>query len=104
MTNQIYVEYRDGGYWVSGSRVSLDSIIYAFQQGQTAESIQQSFPALSLEMVYGTITFYLANRDQIDKYLAAGRAECEAKRQAMRDADPAFYNKLASARRAAQPN
>ena len=46
-----YVEQRDQGYWVAGTRVSLDSIVYAFFNGQTAESIAQSFPALALEQV-----------------------------------------------------
>jgi uncharacterized protein (DUF433 family) len=101
--NQPYVEYRDEAYWVAGSRVSLDSIVYAFQQGQTAEFIAQSFPVLSLEQVYGTIAFYLANRERIDKYLALMKTDYEAKRQATRDADPAFYQKLAEARRQRSP-
>ena len=46
--------------------VSLDSIVYAFLNGQTAESIAQSFPLLTLEQVYGAIAVYLANRDEID--------------------------------------
>jgi uncharacterized protein (DUF433 family) len=95
---------RDGGYWVAGSRVSLDSIVYAFHQGQTAESIAQSFPALSLEKVYGAIAFYLANRDAVDVYLVNAEADYAAQRIAARDADPAFYQKLADARRQAQPS
>jgi uncharacterized protein (DUF433 family) len=98
MSNQ-YAEKRDGGYWVAGSRVSLDSIVYAFLDGQCAESIAQSFPVLTLEQVYGAITFYLANRADIDKYLARVRIDFEALRQAARDADPMFYQKLAGARR-----
>ena len=98
-----YVEQRDEGYWVAGSRVSLDSIVYAFLEGQTAESIAQSFPVLSLEQVYGVIAFYLANRTDVDGYLAKARADYEAKRRAARDADPTFYQKLADARRARQP-
>jgi len=99
-----YIERRDGGYWVVGSRVSLDSIVYAFQQGQTAESIARSFAMLSLEMVYGAIAYYLANRAQIDDYLALGRAQYEAQRQAARGADPAFYQKLADGRPQGQPS
>ena len=99
-----YVEQRDGAYWIAGTRVSLDSIVYAFQQGQTAESIAQSFPVVSLEKVYGAIAFYLAHREEIDQYLALARADYEAKRQAARDADPAFYLKLAEARRQTQPS
>jgi uncharacterized protein (DUF433 family) len=97
-----YVEQRDGGYWVAGARVSLDSIIYAFLEGQTAESIAQSFPALALEQVYGAITYYLANRPDLDAYLAQAKADFEAKRLAARDADPMFYQKLADARRRMQ--
>lgn len=100
--NRSYIDHRDGGYWVAGSRVSLDSIVYAFHQGQSAESIAQSFPALSLEAVYGAITFYLANREIVDDYLTQARAQYESQRQAARDADPAFYQKLADARRQMQ--
>ena len=49
--NREYVEQRDGGYWVAGTRVSLDSIVYAFQRGASPESIQRSFPLLSLEQI-----------------------------------------------------
>jgi uncharacterized protein (DUF433 family) len=100
--NKQYVEQRNGGFWVTGSRVSLDSIVYGFVDGQTAESIAQSFPVLSLEQVYGAIAFYLANRAEIDAYLAKARTDYEAKRQTARDADPAFYQKLADARRQPQ--
>jgi hypothetical protein len=39
-----FVEQRNGGYYVSGTRVSLDSIVYAYRGGEPAESIRQSFP------------------------------------------------------------
>ena len=97
-----YVEQRDEGYWVAATRVSLDSIVFAFLDGQTAESIAQSFPVLTLEQVYGAIAFYLANRSQIDSYLVQVREDFEALRQAARDADPMFYQKLADARRQRQ--
>ncbi len=97
-----YVEQRDGAYWVAGTRVSLDSIVYAFLGGQTAESIAQSFPVLTLEQVYGAIAFYLANQSDIDAFLAKAKVDFEALRQAARDADPMFYQKLADARRHGQ--
>ena len=99
----VYVEQSEGGYRIAGTRVSLDSIVYAFLRGQTAEAIAQSFPLLTLEQVYGAIAFYLADRDAIDAYLARRRADYEAKRQAARDADPMFYQKLADARRRLEP-
>ena len=88
--NKQYVEQRDGGYWVAGTRVSLDSMVYAFLSGQTAETIAQSFPVLTLEQVYGAIAFYLANQPEIDAYLAQTKADFEAMRQAVRNADPMF--------------
>ena len=97
MTN--YVETRDGVYWVAGSRVSLDSVVYEFLDGQSAESIAQSFPTLSLERVYGAITYYLAHRDEIDAYLKARQTEFEERHRQARDNDPMFYQKLADARR-----
>jgi len=98
ISNEAYVSQREGAYWVAGSRVSLDSIVYAFLNGETAESIAQSFPVLDLEQVYGAITFYLANRADVDAYLREGRADYERLRAAAHEADPAFYQKLASAR------
>ena len=97
--NTVYVEQREGGYRVAGTRVSLDSIVCAFLAGQTAESIAQSFPILRLEQVYGAIAFYLANRPAIDAYLAKAESKFDALRRAARDADPTFYQKLTDVRR-----
>jgi len=93
-----YVEKRDGGFWIAGTRVSLDSLVYAFLNGQTAESIAQCFPILRLEQVYGAITFYLANRDVVDRCLQRARADYEALRKASRDVDPMFFQRLAGMR------
>jgi len=94
-----YIEKDEGGYRIEGTRVSLDSVVYAFNEGQSPEMIVQSFPALQLEQVYGAITFYLAHRSQVDAYLDQARQDYEAARQAERAADPGFYEKLAEARR-----
>jgi uncharacterized protein (DUF433 family) len=93
-----YVERRDDGYAVTGTRVSLDSIVYAFVSGESAESIAQAFPVLTLEQVYGAITFYLAHRDEIDRYLQR-RRELDTARETARDSDPMFYQKLADAKK-----
>lgn len=99
-----YVEYRDGGYWIERSRVSLDSVVYAYQQGKAPEVISHSFPAISLAQAYGAIAFYLSRQREIDEYLAKARAEYEAQRQTTRDADPSFYGKFAKARRQGRPS
>jgi uncharacterized protein (DUF433 family) len=65
-----YVEEDSQGALRVGSLgVSLDSVVIAFQQGHSAETIQQIYPALSLEEVYGAIAYYLANRNEVDQYL-----------------------------------
>jgi uncharacterized protein (DUF433 family) len=94
-----YVQKQYGVYRITDTRVSLDSIVYAWWAGQSAETIAQAFPVLTLEQVYGAITFYLAHQEEIDRYLEQQRADYEAKRQAVRDTDPMFYQKMADARR-----
>jgi uncharacterized protein (DUF433 family) len=61
-----YVEQRDGMYYVNGTRVMLDSIVLAFQNGSSPETIREDFPALTLEQVYGAIAFYLRNRNDVE--------------------------------------
>ncbi|NEQ19628.1 MAG: DUF433 domain-containing protein [Microcoleus sp. SIO2G3] len=93
-----YVEWRENGYWIIESRVSLDSVVYAFLNGTSPEGIVQSFPVLTLEQVYGAIAFYLANRQAIDAYMKEGEAEFEKLRQAAREQNAALYEKLAAAK------
>ena len=77
-----YVEQRNGGYYVAGTRVSLDSVVYRFNEGLAPESILRSFPAIgSLERVYGAITYYLANRGHVDEYLKRQDALWEKMRE-----------------------
>ena len=78
-----YVEQRGGGFYVTGTRVSLDSIVHAFREGQSPESILEDFDTLTLEQIYGAITFYLANQPTTDTYLMAQRRRIdEMKRHA----------------------
>jgi uncharacterized protein (DUF433 family) len=63
-----YVEERDGGYYLAGTRVSLDSIVQCFQDGLSPESILVEFDTLDLAQVYGAITYYLENQAAVDTY------------------------------------
>jgi uncharacterized protein (DUF433 family) len=58
-----------GVYRVGETRVMLDSVVAAFIQGHSAETIKQQYPALTLEEVYGSIAYYLGHRAEIDAYL-----------------------------------
>ena len=92
-----YIEQRNEGYWIAGTRISLDSVVYAFLDGESPESIAQNFPLLSLEQVYGAITFYLANRELIDAYLKEGEEEFDKLQQSLRVKNSSLYQKLATA-------
>ena len=95
-----YVEQHGAGWRVRGSRVSLDSVVAAFRDGLSPEAIaRECFPTLSLEQVYGVITFYLANRAELDAAGQAMQAEGEAWRQQQRAAEPGFVEKMSQARR-----
>ncbi|EKQ66575.1 hypothetical protein OsccyDRAFT_5060 [Leptolyngbyaceae cyanobacterium JSC-12] len=92
-----YVEQRDKGYWIVGTRISLDSVVYSFLGGESPESIAQNFPLLSLEQVYGAITFYLANQELVDTYLEEGEAEFRQLQESCRERSPLLYQKLKAA-------
>ena len=50
-----YIEGRGGNYYVTGTRIFLDSIVHAFRRGESPETICQEFELLRLEEVYGAI-------------------------------------------------
>jgi uncharacterized protein (DUF433 family) len=101
--DQTYVEQRDGGYWIQGTRVSLDSVVYRFLEGLPPEGITDCFPGLTLELVYGAITYYLSHRVEIDRYLNAEDAEYEVFRQRVRTQYPRLGRKLDELRQSVQP-
>jgi len=84
---------------VIGSRVSLESVIYPFLDGASPETIVDEFPTLSLEQVYGVITFYLGNRAEIDTYLTKTEMQWEEARKNQAPIPPALRERLERARR-----
>lgn len=62
--------FKDSGgiYRVTGSRVTLDLIVRAFNRGATAEEIAQDFPAVELADVYQVIGYYLKNASEFNDY------------------------------------
>lgn len=96
-----YVEERSGAYLIGETRVSLDSVVYAFLRGESPEGIAESFPALTLEQILGSLAFYLANREKIDQYLSQGKLDFELLRQQAHQNNPSLYARLADARQKA---
>jgi uncharacterized protein (DUF433 family) len=77
-----YVEEREGGYYLAGTRVSLDSIAQCFNEGLSPEAILGEFETLSLAEVYGAIAWYLENQPAIDCYRMRQLQRFEAERRA----------------------
>jgi uncharacterized protein (DUF433 family) len=93
-----YVEQRNGGYYVAGTRISLDSIVYSFRDGESPETIRHNFPSLTLEQVYGAIAFYLANRDAVDANIREGEEELDRAVPPLSESRPELHSRLQKAR------
>jgi uncharacterized protein (DUF433 family) len=93
-----YIEQRDGGYYVAGVRISLDSIVYAFNDGQSPEAIQEDFPLLKGSQICGAIAFYLDHQAEIDRYLEETEREFEASGIPMAQDNPVLWEKIQRAR------
>lgn len=85
---------------VSGTRVTLESILTGFRQGETPEQIHEAFPAVPLSDVYAAIAYYLKHRDHLDGYLKQTE-EAEQRVEAAIDLQPprALRGKVEAARR-----
>ncbi len=59
----------EGVFRVGNTRVPLDTVIEAFEEGLTAEEIVQQYPSLDLSDVYSVIGYYLNHRTEIERYL-----------------------------------
>lgn len=55
---------------LKGHRIGLEQIIERYHLGASPEQIALDFPGVSLEMIYGTIAYYLHNRAEVDDYLS----------------------------------
>jgi uncharacterized protein (DUF433 family) len=60
---------------LTGTRVSFDSVIYAFDEGATPEEIAQAFTTLDLAAIYSVLGYYLQNRAEVEKYLGQRKVQ-----------------------------
>jgi uncharacterized protein (DUF433 family) len=94
-----YIEQRNGGYYVAGTRISLDSVVCAFNRGDSPERILEEFPLLrKLSRVYGAIAFYLDHKVEIDRYLEESEREFEQSAIPLEQANPALWEKIQRAK------
>jgi hypothetical protein len=62
---------------VAGTRVTLDTIVGAFDTGATAEEIAQQYSSVPLADVYSVITYYLRHKYEVRTYLEGREEQAE---------------------------
>ena len=70
-------DVRGGWPRVAGTGVTVQRIVGWYKQGLTPEEITTEIPHLSLAQVYAALTYYHANRDEIEADMAAEEAEAQ---------------------------
>lgn len=71
----------DGVVHVGGTRVTLDTIVAAFEEGATAEEIVHQYPSVNLADVYAVVSYYLRRRSDVEVYLSQRQQQARAVRQ-----------------------
>jgi uncharacterized protein (DUF433 family) len=66
---------KDNVVRIGDTRVTLDTVVTAFQKGATAEEIVQQYPSLELADVYSVIGYYLQRRSEVENYLGQRRRQ-----------------------------
>ena len=75
-----------GALRIGNSRVLLELVIRAFEDGATPETINQQYPTTSLADLYSAIAYYLRHRSEIDAYLADREQQAREVRNRIDDA------------------
>ncbi|GAB4578038.1 MAG: hypothetical protein Fur0022_07700 [Anaerolineales bacterium] len=70
-----------GAVRVGNSRVLLEMVIHAFENGSTPETIAQQYPTTTLADIYGVIAYYLRHRDEVAVYLSARESKAKEVRK-----------------------
>jgi uncharacterized protein (DUF433 family) len=94
---------------VTASRVTLASLVAAFETGASAEEISQQYPSLALADIYSVIAFYLRHQSEVKAYLAQleieaseilEKIETRSNQAEFRDKLMARWNTIASSNKA----
>jgi uncharacterized protein (DUF433 family) len=74
-------EDASGALRVGDSRVLLELVVRAFQDGATPETIVQRYSTLTLPDAYAVIAYYLRHRNEVEEYLARREQQAEEVRK-----------------------
>lgn len=67
----------DGTMRIGDTRVPIQTVVYAFRQGDTPEQMVDSFPVLTLAEIYAVLAYYLRERETVDAYIQRQEAIAE---------------------------
>ncbi len=68
---------RGGRPKIAGTGLTVSRIVGWYKIGLSPEQIAQEYPHLTLAQVHAALTYYHANRDEIDADIADGERESE---------------------------
>ena len=55
---------------IHGHRVYLDNVLSNYLWGEGPDELQQRYPQMSMEKIYAIILYYLANKAEVEAYMA----------------------------------
>ena len=58
---------------IKGHRIAIQHVLNKYRQGKGPDELLRRFPTLSMEEIYATILYYLANKEEVEVYLERER-------------------------------
>lgn len=90
-----YFDFRnEGSVLIMGTRVGIETVLRDYLEGASPEEIVLRYPALSLEQIHATITYYLANKEKLSEYLSKVRQNGEKAWEAQQSRSSSFIRSL----------
>ena len=62
-------QHADGSIRVGNSRITMETLLAFYKQGETAEELARDFDTVSLAEIYSVIAYYLRHKDEVEAYL-----------------------------------
>ena len=83
-----------GDIFLEGSRIPLEVLVDAYNDGASPEELQQSYPSLELADIHAVILYYLRHRNEIDRYVESQYQKADQAREGNRFGNPSLIAKL----------
>lgn len=79
---------------IAGTRVSLESLGVAHEEGASVEELADSFPDLTLPDIHAAIDYLLRHRDEVERYIEERRRQASEARERIRRDFPEVYREV----------